>query len=94
MTHAVRARRPIADLPFDSVRGNPTVECDMTTTDGLFRAAVPSGASTGIYEALELRDGDKARQHRARATPNPPAMTPQSLHHPPDHCRPRTWARA
>jgi len=33
----------------------------MTTTDGLFRAAVPSGASTGIYEALELRDGDKAR---------------------------------
>jgi enolase len=31
----------------------------MTTTDGLFRAAVPSGASTGIYEALELRDGDK-----------------------------------
>ena len=45
---------------FDS-RGNPTVECDMTTTDGLFRAAVPSGASTGIYEALELRDGDKAR---------------------------------
>ena len=45
---------------YDS-RGNPTVECDMTTTDGLFRAAVPSGASTGIYEALELRDGDKAR---------------------------------
>merc|ERR1719162_453028 len=45
---------------FDS-RGNPTVECDMTTTDGLFRAAVPSGASTGIYEALELRDGDKSR---------------------------------
>jgi hypothetical protein len=55
----------------------------MTTTDGLFRAAVPSGASTGIYEALELRDGDKARQHRARATPNPPAVTPQSLHRPP-----------
>ena len=34
---------------FDS-RGNPTVECDCTTTDGLFRAAVPSGSSTGIYE--------------------------------------------
>ena len=33
----------------------------MTTIDGLFRAAVPSGASTGIYEALELRDGDKVR---------------------------------
>jgi enolase len=42
-------------------RGNPTVECDITTSHGLFRAAVPSGASTGIYEALELRDGDKAR---------------------------------
>eukprot|EP00966_Prymnesium_polylepis_P207738 4812023-Prymnesium_polylepis.1 len=34
---------------FDS-RGNPTVECDITTTDGMFRAAVPSGASTGVYE--------------------------------------------
>jgi len=34
---------------------------DLTTAKGLFRAAVPSGASTGIYEALELRDGDKAR---------------------------------
>jgi len=44
---------------FDS-RGNPTVEVDITTEKGLFRAAVPSGASTGIYEALELRDGDKA----------------------------------
>lgn len=44
---------------FDS-RGNPTVECDITTSDGLFRAAVPSGASTGVYEALELRDGVKA----------------------------------
>jgi len=43
---------------FDS-RGNPTVECDIVTTDGLFRAAVPSGASTGVYEALELRDGVK-----------------------------------
>ncbi|OMJ92742.1 hypothetical protein SteCoe_4496 [Stentor coeruleus] len=37
-------------------RGNPTVEVDLTTDHGLFRAAVPSGASTGIYEALELRD--------------------------------------
>merc|ERR1711871_666283 len=42
-------------------RGNPTVEVDMLTEIGLFRAAVPSGASTGIYEALEMRDGDKAR---------------------------------
>jgi len=45
---------------FDS-RGNPTVEVDLMTEHHLFRAAVPSGASTGIYEALELRDGDKAR---------------------------------
>nr|KAF6373544.1 enolase 2 [Pipistrellus kuhlii] len=42
-------------------RGNPTVEVDLYTARGLFRAAVPSGASTGIYEALELRDGDKQR---------------------------------
>ncbi|KAJ2685816.1 phosphopyruvate hydratase, partial [Coemansia spiralis] len=41
---------------FDS-RGNPTVEVDLTTDKGLFRAAVPSGASTGVHEALELRDG-------------------------------------
>ena len=40
-------------------RGNPTVEVDLTTEDGLFRASVPSGASTGIYEACELRDGGK-----------------------------------
>lgn len=42
-------------------RGNPTVEVDLYTAKGHFRAAVPSGASTGIYEALELRDGDKGR---------------------------------
>ncbi|CAH8568079.1 unnamed protein product [Schistosoma turkestanicum] len=42
---------------FDS-RGNPTVEVDLKTSKGLFRAAVPSGASTGIHEALELRDTD------------------------------------
>jgi len=45
---------------FDS-RGFPTVEVDLCTETGLFRAAVPSGASTGIYEALEMRDGDKLR---------------------------------
>ncbi|CAJ1430865.1 unnamed protein product, partial [Effrenium voratum] len=45
---------------FDS-RGNPTVEVDLCTASALFRAAVPSGASTGVYEALELRDGDKNR---------------------------------
>lgn len=43
-------------------RGNPTVEADVITSDGqLFRAAVPSGASTGVYEALELRDKDMNR---------------------------------
>ncbi len=43
-------------------RGNPTIEVDLTLSDGsVHRAAVPSGASTGIYEALELRDGDKTR---------------------------------
>ena len=42
-------------------RGNPTVEVDITTSKGTFRAAVPSGASTGIYEALELRDKDPNR---------------------------------
>ncbi|MCL2559465.1 MAG: phosphopyruvate hydratase [Turicibacter sp.] len=43
-------------------RGNPTVEVEVTTEDGSFgRALVPSGASTGAYEAVELRDGDKSR---------------------------------
>ena len=43
-------------------RGNPTVEVDVILEDGSFgRAAVPSGASTGAHEAVELRDGDKAR---------------------------------
>lgn len=43
-------------------RGNPTVEVEVLLSDGSFgRAAVPSGASTGIYEACELRDGDKSR---------------------------------
>ena len=40
-------------------RGNPTVEVEVHTVSGAFgRAAVPSGASTGVHEALELRDGD------------------------------------
>ena len=43
-------------------RGNPTVEVDVVLENGMMaRAEVPSGASTGIYEALELRDGDKSR---------------------------------
>ena len=41
-------------------RGNPTVEVDVRLEEGSFgRAAVPSGASTGVHEAVELRDGDK-----------------------------------
>ena len=43
-------------------RGNPTVEVEVTLDDGTVgRAAVPSGASTGVHEACELRDGDKGR---------------------------------
>src|SRR5687767_15973094 len=43
-------------------RGNPTVECDVTLGSGATcRAAVPSGASTGEHEAIELRDGDNDR---------------------------------
>ena len=43
-------------------RGNPTVEVDVWLASGAFgRAAVPSGASTGAFEAVELRDGDEAR---------------------------------
>ena len=46
---------------FDS-RGNPTIEVDVVTENGfLGRAAVPSGASTGENEAVELRDGDKSK---------------------------------
>src|SRR5687768_13552322 len=46
---------------FDS-RGNPTIEVDVFTENGfLGRAAVPSGASTGKHEAVELRDGDKSK---------------------------------
>ncbi len=53
---AVRARQIL-----DS-RGNPTIEVDVRLDDGsLGRAAVPSGASTGVHEAVELRDGDKGR---------------------------------
>jgi enolase len=42
-------------------RGNPTVEAEVETVSGLGKAAVPSGASTGVHEANELRDGDKGR---------------------------------
>ena len=47
-------------------RGNPTVEVDVTLEDGAMgRAAVPSGASTGAHEAVELRDGDRSAPARA-----------------------------
>ena len=53
--------RTMAREILDS-RGNPSVEVEVTLDDGAFgRAAVPSGASTGVHEALELRDGDKSR---------------------------------
>jgi enolase len=45
-------------------RGNPTVEVELATDDGIFFASVPSGASVGKYEALELRDGRDARPSR------------------------------
>jgi len=48
-------KKIIAREVYDS-RGNPTVEVELTTKDGTFRSIVPSGASTGIHEALELRD--------------------------------------
>src|SRR3954466_2227823 len=49
----------VARQVLDS-RGNPTVEVDVNTSDSMMgRAAVPSGASTGKHEAVELRDGDK-----------------------------------
>jgi len=51
-------QRIVARSIYDS-RGNPTVEVDLYTEKGLFRAGVPSGASTGIHEALELRDNVK-----------------------------------
>jgi len=44
-------------------RGNPTLEVEVHTSQGWGRASVPSGASTGVHEALELRDGDAARYH-------------------------------
>ncbi|MDD2705689.1 MAG: phosphopyruvate hydratase, partial [Acidocella sp.] len=55
----------IADIVAREIldsRGNPTVEVDVLLESGAFgRAAVPSGASTGAHEAVELRDGDKSR---------------------------------
>ena len=52
----------VSALQILDSRGNPTVEVEVILGDGSWgRAAVPSGASTGVHEALELRDGDKNR---------------------------------
>lgn len=60
--NALPAIKTIIGREILDSRGNPTVEVDITLKDGSFgRAAVPSGASTGSYEAIELRDGDKKR---------------------------------
>ncbi len=64
MTSAGARIRDICGREILDSRGNPTVEADVLLDDGsLGRAAVPSGASTGTHEALELRDGDAARYH-------------------------------
>ena len=56
---------PITEIKAREIldsRGNPTVEVDVWLDDGFFgQAAVPSGASTGVHEALELRDKDPGR---------------------------------
>lgn len=60
-TNSFKIKKVIGREILDS-RGNPTVEVDLFLDDGSFgRAAVPSGASTGSHEAIELRDGDKKR---------------------------------
>lgn len=57
-------------------RGNPTVEVEVALLDGTFaRAAVPSGASTGEHEAVELRDGGPATAARASRRPWRPCST-------------------
>ena len=56
-------------------RGNPTVEVEVVLDDGtLGRAAVPSGASTGEHEAVELRDGERKR-YRRQGRPQAPSRT-------------------
>lgn len=68
----------------------PRNSCQNSTYTGLFRAAVPSGASTGIHEAVELRDGDKSKYlgkgSRRSLLPNPcPVLLNDTFHHP-DRC--------
>src|SRR5271157_6106918 len=62
MSHPVASIAQVRGREILDSRGNPTVEVDVILADcTLGRAAVPSGASTGIHEAVELRDGDKKR---------------------------------
>ena len=61
MSNQLAIEKVIGRQVIDS-RGNPTVEAEVILTDGTIgRGIAPSGASTGVFEALELRDGDKAR---------------------------------
>lgn len=57
--HLPRRRTPRCMYSFCCLQ--PTVEVDLFTEQGMFRAAVPSGKSTGVHEACELRDGDKTK---------------------------------
>lgn len=62
--HYNMIRKSIASINAREIldsRVNPTIVVDLKDNGQVFRATVPSGASTGIYEALELRDGDKKR---------------------------------
>jgi enolase len=71
----------VARQIFDS-RGNPTVEVDVILEDGsMGRAAVPSGASTGAHEAVELRDGDKSRYLGKGVTKAVAAVNGEILEH-------------
>ena len=74
-----RVTRPIERVDAREIldsRGNPTVEVDVVLDDGSFgRAAVPSGASTGANEAVELRDGDKAPLRRQGRPARPSRMS-------------------
>ena len=70
LENRLKENRKMNDLEIEKVvgreildsRGNPTVEAEVTLIDGTIgRGMAPSGASTGEFEALELRDGDKSR---------------------------------
>jgi enolase len=57
-------------------RGNPTIEVEVHTDGGFTGAAmIPSGASTGVYEALELRDGGRRFHGKGSSMPSPPSRT-------------------